>query len=254
MIKLFRNIRQNLLAEGKTSRYLKYAIGEIILVVIGILIALQLNNLKENKNASKKELALLVNIKNDLEADIYNLKRQDSIYAKREKDSELGIDLFYKAKTIKDIDSVMGLTLGVWSELYINQNTYNEMINSGSMYSMKNKELQKKINKYYLLVEARVEYIRSVNVEQGQLWELDTNLYPLKLLTSQMKNPRIDIKSIDTTWINNPKSPTYLSLNNYLNSNQESSNVYRREVFRRLLIGAEALLVDLDEELSSRKN
>ncbi|CAM3302696.1 hypothetical protein [Aequorivita lipolytica] len=37
MIKLFRNIRKNLLAEGKTSRYLKYAIGEIILVVIGIL-------------------------------------------------------------------------------------------------------------------------------------------------------------------------------------------------------------------------
>ncbi len=37
MIKLFRNLRQNLLNEGKTSRYLKYAIGEIILVGIGIL-------------------------------------------------------------------------------------------------------------------------------------------------------------------------------------------------------------------------
>jgi hypothetical protein len=39
MIKLFRNIRQNLLSQGKTSKYFKYAIGEIILVVIGILIA-----------------------------------------------------------------------------------------------------------------------------------------------------------------------------------------------------------------------
>ncbi|WP_159039906.1 hypothetical protein [Christiangramia fulva] len=37
MIKLFRNIRQNLLAEGKTSKYIKYAIGEIVLVVIGVL-------------------------------------------------------------------------------------------------------------------------------------------------------------------------------------------------------------------------
>ncbi|MFZ1791355.1 MAG: DUF6090 family protein [Saprospiraceae bacterium] len=44
MIKLFRNIRQSLLAEGKTTKYLKYATGEIILVVIGILIALQINN------------------------------------------------------------------------------------------------------------------------------------------------------------------------------------------------------------------
>ncbi len=49
MIKFFRNIRKNLLAEGKTSNYLKYAIGEIVLVVIGILIALQINNLNENR-------------------------------------------------------------------------------------------------------------------------------------------------------------------------------------------------------------
>lgn len=50
MIKLFRNIRQNLLAEGKTSRYFKYAIGEIILVVIGILLALRLNMWNDTHN------------------------------------------------------------------------------------------------------------------------------------------------------------------------------------------------------------
>jgi hypothetical protein len=44
MIKFFRKIRQNLLIENKTGKYLKYAIGEIILVVIGIVIALQVSN------------------------------------------------------------------------------------------------------------------------------------------------------------------------------------------------------------------
>ncbi|RIA09050.1 hypothetical protein OE09_0878 [Flavobacteriaceae bacterium MAR_2010_72] len=44
MIKFFHHIHQNFLNEGKTSKYLKYAIGEIILVVIGILIALSINN------------------------------------------------------------------------------------------------------------------------------------------------------------------------------------------------------------------
>ncbi len=44
MIKLFRNVRLNLLAEGKTTKYFKYAIGEIILVVIGVLIALQIKD------------------------------------------------------------------------------------------------------------------------------------------------------------------------------------------------------------------
>ena len=47
MIKFFRKIRQQLLVENKFSKYLLYAIGEIILVVIGILIALQINNWNE---------------------------------------------------------------------------------------------------------------------------------------------------------------------------------------------------------------
>ena len=49
MIKFFRKIRFNLLSENNTSKYFKYAFGEIILVVIGILIALQINNWNENR-------------------------------------------------------------------------------------------------------------------------------------------------------------------------------------------------------------
>ena len=49
MIKFFRRIRQQLLTENKFGKYLKYAIGEIILVVIGILIAIQINTWNENK-------------------------------------------------------------------------------------------------------------------------------------------------------------------------------------------------------------
>jgi len=54
MIKFFRKIRQNLLSQGKTGKYFKYAIGEIVLVVIGILIALQINNWNENRKEKIK--------------------------------------------------------------------------------------------------------------------------------------------------------------------------------------------------------
>ncbi len=54
MIKFFRKIRQKLLAENKFSKYLIYAIGEIFLVVIGILIALSINNWNQNKNEQNK--------------------------------------------------------------------------------------------------------------------------------------------------------------------------------------------------------
>ena len=62
MIKFFRKIRFDLMEKNKTGRYLKYAIGEIILVVIGILIALSINNWNENRLKSNKEKIVLANI------------------------------------------------------------------------------------------------------------------------------------------------------------------------------------------------
>ena len=53
MINFFRRIRYNLLSENKAGRYLKYAVGEIVLVVIGILIALQVNNWNEFKKTDQ---------------------------------------------------------------------------------------------------------------------------------------------------------------------------------------------------------
>ena len=62
MIKFFRQIRKSLLMENKTSKYFKYAIGEIILVVIGILIALSINNWNQNRITSIEEKNILKNL------------------------------------------------------------------------------------------------------------------------------------------------------------------------------------------------
>jgi len=63
MIKFFRHIRKSLLMENKTSKYFKYAIGEIVLVVIGILIALQINNWNEESKNKTFELKMLSEVK-----------------------------------------------------------------------------------------------------------------------------------------------------------------------------------------------
>ena len=65
MIKFFRKIRQNLLSEGKTGKYLKYAVGEIMLVVIGILVALYINNWNENQKEEKSEVLILKSLQKD---------------------------------------------------------------------------------------------------------------------------------------------------------------------------------------------
>ncbi len=79
MIKLFRKIRQNLLTENKFSKYLLYAIGEIVLVVIGILIALQINNWNESNKLHKRELTLLNELNTNLKINIVNLENDIQI-------------------------------------------------------------------------------------------------------------------------------------------------------------------------------
>ena len=70
MIKFFRHIRQSLIMENKTSKYFKYAIGEIILVVIGILIALQINNWNEKRKTEAKTQEYYHQLLDDLNKDI----------------------------------------------------------------------------------------------------------------------------------------------------------------------------------------
>ena len=84
MIKFFRKIRQNLLKENKTGKYLKYAIGEIILVVIGILIALQINNWNENRIENIYEKQVYKQIYNDIIADSLNLSDVITGYIQRD--------------------------------------------------------------------------------------------------------------------------------------------------------------------------
>ena len=67
MIRFFRKIRQGLLTENKFSKYILYAVGEIVLVVIGILIALQVNTWNQHRISHNLELKLLKDLKRDLE-------------------------------------------------------------------------------------------------------------------------------------------------------------------------------------------
>jgi len=82
MIKFFRKIKQNLLTENKFNKYLLYAGGEIVLVVIGILIALSINNANENDKLRQKEITLLTEMGQNLTVDLldleYNIKGNTS--------------------------------------------------------------------------------------------------------------------------------------------------------------------------------
>jgi len=84
MIKFFRKIRQNLLSEGKIGKYFKYAIGEIILVVIGILIALAINDAYNNAKNETKIKVILAQIQEDIIADLNDSETILSVYLRKD--------------------------------------------------------------------------------------------------------------------------------------------------------------------------
>ena len=75
MIKFLRKIRQNLLSDGKIGKYVQYAIGEIVLVVIGILIALQVNNWNEERNRKKEEIQYLITLQKDFKSAEFSFRQ-----------------------------------------------------------------------------------------------------------------------------------------------------------------------------------
>ena len=82
MLRFFRQIRQRLIADNKITKYLLYALGEVFLVVIGILIALQINNWNEERKTRLQDREFLNNLKVELSVDIAALQDRIARYQK----------------------------------------------------------------------------------------------------------------------------------------------------------------------------
>ena len=146
MIKLFRNLRQTLLNEGKTSKYLKYAVGEIVLVVIGILIALSLNNIKEEKKQRKEELQTLKQLREEFQANLVQLDEKISMRTSMVHAGTMLLNYHDDASLINK-DSI---------DVYLARTTVaptfdpitNDLIISGRLYLISNLELRSKLSKW----------------------------------------------------------------------------------------------------------
>ena len=136
MLKLFRNIRKNLLVENKTAKYFKYAIGEIVLVVIGILIALSINTWNTERNNHKIVLkntkSLIANLEKDsiyMENRIQELQTEENSMLRLEgrlSHSEATIDTLVKIVRYEFRPLIPVIN-------FKNENTYKTMVLSGDI-------------------------------------------------------------------------------------------------------------------------
>lgn len=138
MIKIFRKIRQKLLTENKFSKYLIYAIGEIVLVVIGILIALYINNKNEERKFDEAVVEQLKLLSDELKADIFIYEfKIDYLpnYINYLKKISIGE---YKDLDLNDFPTM--ITSGEYDLNYLSNN-FEILTNNGGVNRIKNKEL-----------------------------------------------------------------------------------------------------------------
>ena len=155
MIHLFRKIRQEHITKNRLRKYLMYAFGEIILVMVGILLALQFNNWNQEKENTKKENWYLINIVEDIEYQKSSIK-----YIKNNclKSIEIGQSIMkaYKTnKTFLEVDSLdkkLNFLMRSFTFPNIN-NTYSELVSSGKFDLIQEKELSLNIIDYFIYIE-----------------------------------------------------------------------------------------------------
>ena len=171
MIKFFRHIRQNLLNEDKTSKYFKYAIGEIILVVIGILIALQINNWNENRKTNNNQLKYLNLLKKEAQSNLTNIDVAEDRMNTLSKAQKAVFQLIDEPKDT--------LTEAYTSQIFFNSFTLvanfnyensvlTEIKNSGELKNIKSDSLRKVL----IALEPYVETVKSQENDVNVLQDL----------------------------------------------------------------------------------
>ena len=155
MIKFFHNIRKTNLTEGKMANYIKYAIGEIVLVVVGILIALQVNNWNEHQKQKKKETVYLQNLSIDLKKQIHLLNFYIDFEDIILKDCKDIIAHYEQNSGFKKMDSIFPKINDLSARVtFTNTNTtLLELLNSGEINVIENETLKKELMEFNQLLE-----------------------------------------------------------------------------------------------------
>ncbi|MFC4723565.1 DUF6090 family protein [Geojedonia litorea] len=147
MIKFFRKIRQNLLTENKLNKYLLYAIGEIVLVVIGILIALQLNNLNEQRKDKIFEQEILNQIQENLKNDQQALEQIVANFNSAVAASNKILNSEVSSKTEDSVKIWLGMVVQ-FDRFQPLTNAY-EVLKSNGLDKISNKKLRFLLGRYY---------------------------------------------------------------------------------------------------------
>jgi hypothetical protein len=239
MIKFFRKIRRNLLSKGKTGKYLKYAIGEIVLVVIGILIALSINNWNEYRKETNFEQKILKELKSDFSYNKSELNRNIIKATVLAHNCDSLLALFNLPKDEVDPGKFFNYTrkLGGYSTFNPSNGSLNSLISSGNLYIIKNDSLRLHLARWSGILE-------DVKEDEKRLIDFgDTRMNPIIL---EYLHPKSESANVDPALLEN------LKFENIVRTIRGSAN-YNVGNYAILDLEITKILDEIERELNSEQ-
>lgn len=247
MVKFFRKIRQQLLTENKFSKYLLYAIGEIILVVIGILIALQINNWNIDRISDKQMTSYILGLKEDLKTDTLNFSKAIKRY-------KYSIDIRNSLLPLSNYDniptdSILRLIIPDYTMDRPIKNAFTKITNSGITQISKNDSLSQKIYDYYTTdfeyLDRLLDWEKEKSTFDGEYWIYGQNLFEIKWTDgyAQLQNEDSSRENL-IRLMREPKGRNHLNLD-YFRKKRVFAN------YSRMKKTAVELIAEIEEELKS---
>ena len=217
MIKFFRNIRQSLFMENNTSKYLKYAIGEIVLVVVGILIALQINNWNQNR-INKQNEKLILNelhkefISNKIQLDTVLFINKRSFQSVKYIRSKLPIDM---EKTNLDSLAYNLYYMGYTSTFNPSKGVTNALMNSSTFNLISNGELRQLLIRWDdVVTDYQEEEIYAYNNYVNHLKPFEKKYFYWGEVDQWLTDPRVDLAILESIEFDNYVLDRYYDLLN----------------------------------------
>lgn len=172
MLRYFRHIRKTLMEQNKVRTYLLYAVGEIALVMIGILLALQVNNWNEIRKENNREQSYLLRLNENLEDDLLRIEGRIAFFKQIRDYGHESLHFLEYGKTNGQDDWDIVLALFQSSQIWpmiLSNSTYEELKSAGELSLIENEELRAKLAQYYGEQINQYENTMGINPEYREL-------------------------------------------------------------------------------------
>ena len=252
MIPFFRKIRKKQADDNKPLKYMKYAIGEILLVVIGILIALQVNNWNEDRKSEILEIKILKRLRQDLVADtLYLNDRLERTIILQAKQYEFVHEIYNTQKSEKEFRKVLGLQNWDSDNLVMQTSTYEELKSSGQINILENEGLKIQMIDLYREYEVATKHFEEINGLTSRRFLPGALRVGSKYYFKHLYDEERLMEGTDWRFINDPTSESF----KILEDTQMMYNMkYRYFItyFENLLTKSKSLIKNIDNELQGR--